>query len=120
KAEEIARGIGRSLHRIPGTRAVSFVQREADDSYWVKQLDVDTRRIEPLVQVLASSADRDVAWLPDGRTLLLSAGTSIHAWQRGDKTWRVVKDVAPLGNVTRLAVSPSGDALAIVVAEPAR
>lgn len=122
KAEEIARGIGRSLHRVPGTRAISFVEREADDSYWVKQVDVDTRRIAPLVQVLAESKDRDVAWLPDGRTLLLSAGTTIYAWRRGDKQWEPVRDVAPLGlgAVSRLAVSPSGDALAVVVAEPAR
>ena len=29
KADVVARDIGRSLHRIPGTRLVSFVQRES-------------------------------------------------------------------------------------------
>jgi Tol biopolymer transport system component len=119
KAEVVASGIGRSLHRVPGSRAISFVQREDNDEYWVKQIDVDSRRIEPLVKVLAASADRDVAWMPDGKTLLLSAGTQIYRWQRGEKEWTSILDVTRigLGTVSRLAVSPTGDALAIVVTE---
>lgn len=120
KADIAASGIGRSLHRVPGTRAISFVQREPSDEYWVKQIDVDSRKIEPLVQVLAASTDRDVAWMPDGKTLLLSAGTQIYRWRRGEKEWTSLLDVATLGlgAVSRIAASPTGDALAIVVAEP--
>lgn len=120
KAEIAAPGIGRSLHRVPGTRAISFVQREPNDEYWVKQIDVDTRRIDPLVKVLAESTDRDVAWTPDGQTLLLSAGARIYKWRRGDKEWTQLLDVSTLGlgAVSRIAIAPKGDALAIVVSEP--
>jgi hypothetical protein len=49
----------------------------------------------------------------------MSAGTKIHRWTRGESGWTEVADVArhTLGAVTRLAVSPQGDALAIVVNE---
>ena len=49
-AEIVTEGIGRSLHRIPGTRSVSIVQREASGEFWIKQVDVDSKKIEPLDQ----------------------------------------------------------------------
>jgi hypothetical protein len=119
KAEVAARDIGRSLHRVPDTRLVSFVQKEAD-GFRVKTIDVDSGRIENLVTTVAGSADRDYAWMPDGKTLLMSSGTRIMKWTRGDTGWTEVFDGAPhkLGAITRLAVAPAGDAVAIVVAEP--
>jgi dipeptidyl aminopeptidase/acylaminoacyl peptidase len=130
KAEVIADNIGRSLHRIPGTRLASFVQREASGEFWIKQLDINSKKIDPLVKAAAGSSDRDYAWLPDGKTIVMSAGTTIMSWTRlpsgasakegGAAAWTEVFDVAPhqLGAITRLAVSPKGDAIAIVVAEP--
>jgi hypothetical protein len=52
----------------------------------------------------------------------MSAGTKVFAWSRSAPEWREVLDVAPhgLGAVTRLAVSPRADALAVVTAETAR
>ena len=41
--------IGRSLHRIPGTRRVSFVHRDTSGEFWIKQIDVDSKKIDPLV-----------------------------------------------------------------------
>ena len=119
KAEVITEGIGRSLHRIPGTRLVSFVHREGDD-FIVKQFDPNTRKIEPLTKAVAGSSDRDMAWMPDGKTMLMSAGTKIYSWTMGAVAWAEVYDAAAfkLDAVTRLAVSPQGDAIAIVVAEP--
>ncbi len=49
KAEVMARDIGRSLHRIPGTRLVSFVQRESPTEFWIRQIDIDSRQIAPIV-----------------------------------------------------------------------
>ncbi|MDQ3441057.1 MAG: hypothetical protein M3478_11990 [Planctomycetota bacterium] len=118
KAAVVASNIGRSLHRIPDTQSVSFVHREAPDSIWVKQFDPATGAITPLVRVVEGNNERDVTWLPDG-TLLMSAGTRIFAWRRGDKDWREVYDMAPhkLGAVTRMAASADGRTLAIVVNE---
>jgi hypothetical protein len=125
KGDVAAEAIGRSLHRIPApggkpSRLASFVHRELNDEWWVKQIDIDTRKIDPLVKAAEGSSDRDMAWMPDGRTILMSAGTKIMSWTRGAAGWTEVFDTAThkLGPVTRIAVSPKGDAIAIVVAEP--
>jgi hypothetical protein len=121
KAETAADGPGRSLHRIPGTRLASFVQREPSGDYWVKQIDPNSKKVDPLVKAVDGSSDRDMAWMPDGKTILMSSGTKVFSWTRGASGWTEVFDGAShqLGAVTRLAVSPKGDAIAIVVAEPA-
>jgi hypothetical protein len=117
-AETIATDIGRSIHRVPNSRMISFVQREGEGKFVVKELDPDSKQITTLTPAVEGSSDRDSAWMPDG-TLLMSAGTRVFAWKRGDASWREVYDVKPhgLGVVSRLAVSPDGRALAIVVAE---
>jgi Tol biopolymer transport system component len=120
KGEVAANGIGRSLHRVPGTRQVSFVHREASGEFWIKVIDVDSKKIEPLTKVVEGATDRDMAWLPDGKTILMSGGTKVFSWTRGASGWTEVFDAAAhsLGAVSRIAVSPKGDAVAIVVAEP--
>ena len=121
KATVVAENIGRSLHRIPNTAMISFVHRETPDIVWVKQFDPSSGTIAPLVRVMPGNEERDVAWMPDG-TLLMSAGTKIFRWRRGDKDWREVIDVAAhkLGAVTRMAVAADGRAMAIVVNETPR
>jgi dipeptidyl aminopeptidase/acylaminoacyl peptidase len=128
KAEVAAENIGRSLHRIPtaaattvgrpNTQLASFVHREGD-TFTIKQIDIASKKIDALVTAAEGSSDRDYAWLPDGRTILMSAGTKIMSWTRGAAGWTEVYDGAAhqLGAITRLAVSPKGDAIAIVTAE---
>ena len=60
--------------------------------------------------------------MPDGKTLMMSSGTRIMSWTRGASGWTEIFDGAAhkLGGISRLAVSPSGDAIAMVVAEPKR
>ena len=52
----------------------------------------------------------------------MSSGTRVFAWTRGSPGWTEVFDAAPhkLGAVSRLAVAPNGDAMAMVVAEAAK
>jgi Tol biopolymer transport system component len=120
KGEVVASGIGRSLHTVPGTRSISFVHREPSGEFWIKQIDVDSKKIEPLTTVVEGNNERDMAWTADGKTILMSGGSKIYAWTRGGSGWTEVFDAAAhnLGAVSRLAVSPKGDAIAIVVSEP--
>jgi Tol biopolymer transport system component len=122
KGDVAAEGIGRSLHRVPGTRMISFVHREPSGEFWIKQIDVDTKKLESLTQAVAGSPERDMTWMPDGKTILMSSGTKVYSWTRGASSWAEVFDAAPhgLGAVTRLAVSPKGDAVALVVSEPVK
>ena len=124
-AETVAAGIGRSLHRVPGTRgvgAVSFVRRQPSGESWVEEIELPSKKIDRLVKAVDEGADRDMAWMPDGRTILMSAGTKVFSWTRGAAGWTEVFDAAAhqLGAVSRLAVSPAGDAIAIVVSERKR
>src|SRR5687767_15033054 len=120
KGEVAANGIGRSLHRIPGTRLVSFVHAEPSGEFWVKQIDIDSKKIDSLTKVVDGDHERDMTWTADGKTILMSGRTKVYSWTRGASGWTEVFDAAPhnLGAVSRLAVSPKGDAVAIVVAEP--
>jgi hypothetical protein len=96
------------------------VHREPSGEFWIKQIDVDTKRIDALTRVAEGNTERDMTWMPDGKTILMSGGTKVYSWTRGASGWTEVFDAAVhgLGAVSRLTVAPKGDAVAIVVAEP--
>ncbi|MES2524335.1 MAG: M20/M25/M40 family metallo-hydrolase [Gemmatimonadota bacterium] len=116
--EVIARNIGRSLHRIPGSNRVSYVQK-GTGGWHVMMLDPRTRRVDTLVRTLDGS--EDIAWA-DSVTLVSGKGSALFAWRRGDAAWKQIGDFAFAGitSVTRLAVSPNGQWLAVVGAQRAR
>jgi hypothetical protein len=118
KAAVIAQNIGRSLQRIPNSKAISFVQRESPKDVWIKRFDASTGLVTPLVRPVAGSDDPYVVWMNDG-TLLMAADTKLFAWRSGETDWREVHDLAgqKLSGLTRLALSPDGRALALVSRE---
>jgi hypothetical protein len=66
----------------------------------------------------AGATDEFVVWTPDG-TLLMAAAGKLYSWRRGEE-WTPVADLAALGvtSVSRLAISPRGDWLALVGQRP--
>jgi dipeptidyl aminopeptidase/acylaminoacyl peptidase len=122
KAEIFARDIGRSLQRIPTSDAVSFVQREAASEagappiLWIRAFDSRVRQITELVRAVAGATEADTAWLPDG-TMLMAYKDTLYGWKLGQRDWMNLADLGALGmhHVSRLAVSPRGDRLALVV-----
>ena len=111
----VAEDIGRSLHKVPGRSSISFTHRVDDDVWWIKELNVATRRIRPLVQAVAGS--EDYAWTPDG-TILMAEGSTILQWSGAGGGWETVKDLGhAMGTITRMAVSPDGNWLAMVADE---
>lgn len=116
QGETVAQNVGRSLHRIPGTRSASYLDKSG--VWTIKRLDPRTKQIEAIVAALDGS--EDYAWTPDGR-LLMAQGSRLFAYRPGtDTTWRVVADLDRDGirRITRLAVSPAGDRLALVADPP--
>ncbi len=115
----ITRDVGRSLQRVPGRDAVSFVQRDSTRGNWLEEVDIGARRVTTLVQAPAG-ADFFV-WTPSG-IVLTASGTTLYQWDpQGSAGWVTVADLGPAGltSISRLAVSPKGDRLAIV-AVPAK
>lgn len=114
KAEVIEKNIGRSLHKIPKREAISFVHKVSEQEWLIKQLDLKTRAISTLLQTLPGS--EDYAWTPSG-VLLMGKETKLYQCDfKKDTTWKEIADFSNAGlkSMTRLAISPKGDRLAIV------
>lgn len=108
----IASNIGRSLHRIPGTTRISYVQK-GGTQWYVMSLDPSTGKTDTLVATHDRS--EDIAWV-DSMTLLSGQGSKLFTWRRGTREWREIADFAfaSLSGITRLAVTPNGATLAMV------
>ncbi len=116
-AEVVAEGIGRSIQRIPGTEAVSFVRLEEGRPPLLMRYDAATGTLEPIVETLGGGEFH--AWTPDG-TLLMAEGAALYAWRPDEAaTWTEIGRLDRWRiRITRLAVSPDGRHIALVV-EPA-
>ncbi len=124
RVDTIASTIGRSMHRIPSTSRISFVDKTDSTQWWIRTLDPTTRqhtRLAPL-----PPAVEDYAWTPRGELITSDGKGTIMAWQPNAAEpnyaiWRAIGtlDSTVAGKITRLAVSPNGRWLAIV-AEPVR
>lgn len=110
--ETIAEDIGRSIHRIPGSSDVSYVQRHGPERATIMRLPGDRREPEPIVDTVDGREDH--AWAPDG-TLLMASGAVVYALAPGADEWVAVADFADLHiSITRLAVSPDAAQIAMV------
>ncbi|MDA1080153.1 MAG: hypothetical protein O2973_00535 [Gemmatimonadetes bacterium] len=110
-AEVVARNIGRALPKVPGRAAVTFVQIVPDRGQWIAELDLRTKSVRRLMRP-PPGADYHV-WTPDG-ALISAAGSSLYQWVDG--RWDQIADLGRWGvrGISRIAVSPKGDWLAIV------
>lgn len=106
--------IGRSLHRIPRSDLISYISKKKN--IWeINAYDPNTGKIDFITQALGKS--EDVAWTPNG-TLITGEGSKIYKFSP-HSGWIETSDLSNynLTNITRIAVSPRGDRVAIVVAE---
>ena len=116
-ADVLARGINRSIQRMPNG-AISFVARSAagpEATLSIRELDPKTKRIAPLVDAVAGAREADCAWTPDGMLVMVEKDV-LYGWRKGEREWRKLADLAALGlhGVTRIAIGPKGDRIAFV------
>lgn len=113
----VAKRIGRSLHKIPTSNAMSFVHKISDQEWLIKKLKNDGS-METITPTLAGR--EDLTWTPDGKIIIMSDGKQLFYFEPGKQTsWQVIDMPAsmPGGTITRLAVNPKGNKLSFVVSE---
>ena len=107
----IAEKVGRSLHRIPKTAQLSFIQQKEGKSV-LSSFAINTQHIQPLLTL--PEGVQDVTWLPTG-TLIFGQGKSLFKWDPNTSTGiQVWKKLTGINNISRLALSPDGKRLALV------
>jgi len=109
-ARIVARNVGRSIHRIPGTNHISFVQK-GSGGWHLMRLDPRTGTMDTLVATRPRR--EDYAWL-DEQTVVMGDGAALYRYTIGDSAWTPFADFgfARLRNISRLAVSRASNARA--------
>ena len=111
--------------RIPGKRAVSFVAVEPFPApegvappprkLFLRQLNLDDRQVTTLASISFPTSGSHV-WTSRG-TLLIASGHTIYEWnpaKPGDWPIAATFDDPELQGLTRIAISPRGDRIALV------
>ena len=115
KSEFVADNPGRVLRRIPNQDKFSFVHKVSNDHWEIKAFDLRARTSASLIATLPGV--EDYAWLPDGTLIMAKESKLFTVMPLTGKTWSQVEDFAVPGlqGISRIAVSPKGDRIALVV-----
>src|SRR5437762_2383933 len=116
----IAENIGRSLHKIPGQTAMSFLQKVAEKQFVVKKFDLNTGVINSVIPALPGQDQ--LCWLRDNM-MLMSDGSKLFFYRENsftelkDRKWQpatIQGNTSMLKGVTRLATNSDNSKLAVV------
>jgi hypothetical protein len=112
-AKILAQSIGRSLHKIPGESAISYIDRSGGVHGKINRVGMEGK--SEFIANSVSTQD-DICWLPDGK-ILSSNGTNILVYDpKKPRNWQPVNGPT-LKNISRIAVDSKGKKLAVVVEE---
>jgi dipeptidyl aminopeptidase/acylaminoacyl peptidase len=107
--------IGRALHLVPRRAAFSFVHKISPGEWLIKAFDLKTKRSSIIARTLPAS--EDLAWTPGG-TILMAQDSKLYQLDPAAPApdWQLVADFSAAGlkKITRLALSPKADRLALV------
>jgi len=108
-----ATNVGRSFHKIPNSKLVSFVSKE-DDKWLIKSLDPLTGEIKTITQTVPNV--EDMCWLIDGSILIPTANRIYRFNPQKDSRFSIFKDFEDnnIQKITRIATNEIGTMLALV------
>ncbi len=113
RTRRITSSVGRTL-LSDGAGAIVYVHKYTDDYWYIKKYNPATLVIDIIQQTPGKSEDFAIA--PDG-TYFIGVGSKLYCFHPAHHTsWQEVGDVSVHGitQISRLAVSPDGKALALV------
>lgn len=116
---EISDGIGRALYTAPDGASAYFTLEQAEGGWQVHQFRFSDQAITPLFQLPGTSEDYAVFETPQGELAWFSVSDGTLHYQFNQTGWQPVGDLTEAGltGISRLAVSPQADRLAIVAEE---
>ncbi len=108
--------IGRSLHNIPKSSSISFVDKKAEDDWWITSYDPLSAKFSKICKTLPGQ--EDYAWHPDG-VVFMGNNDLYYLDANSEKSWKqvILQDDKVLNGITRISINPSGTKIAIVVNE---
>jgi len=109
----VAKNVGRSVHKIPGTELMSFISKE-NDKYWLlKSLNPKTKEIKTITSV---GKTEDVTWLPNVTLLIPNQSTIYQFNPKTDKNPKLFFSFFDenINNISRMTVNSEGTKIAIV------
>jgi len=114
KSEFVAENPGRVIRKIPNQKNFSFVHKVAKDHWEIKSYDFRVHTTASLIATLPGV--EDYAWLPDGKLLMAKDSKIFAVAPLTAAKWTEVANylIGGVTKITRIAVSPSGDRIAIV------
>ncbi len=109
----IQKKVGRSLHKIPNSKLVSYISK-AKDTWEVRSLNPKTGETKLIINLIHKK--EDVCWLPNG-TLLLANGSALMKFTpETDSGWSIFHKFSERKhkNISRIIVNKKGSKLALV------
>lgn len=106
--------VGRSLLPIPGTDQISYLDAKGD-TLWITSLNALSGATDPITSL--PEGVQDIFWLSDG-TVACAYGNKLLGYKPAvDSQWRILHTFPPeLGKITRIALNPEGNKLALTTA----
>jgi len=104
---------GRSIQRIPGTKAISFVDKSDPLHWFIWKVEAD---LKPKKVTETIHGSEDIAWTPDGR-IISSDGTRFLICDPSKTNGWIPMEGPKMNGISRISISADGKKLAAVIAE---
>jgi hypothetical protein len=113
--KKITADIGRSLQKVPGQQAISFIQK-TPGAWLINEYDVSLKKESTIMPALSKGEFH--TWTKRG-LIFMSNGQEIYFTKQGKNKWQKIniKVDLPLKNITRLALNEQNTKLAVVISE---
>lgn len=113
--KKLTTDIGRSLQKVPGKAAVSFIKKTPGE-WLIREYDATTKKVITIMPALPKSDF--LTWTKNG-LIIMSDGQEIYFSKSVKNDWKKIKIKGdmPLKNISRLALNQQNTKLAVVVTE---
>ncbi|MDH5597895.1 MAG: hypothetical protein OEY34_02160 [Cyclobacteriaceae bacterium] len=116
QSKVIFKNIGRSLHTIPGSEILSFVDKNDPNEWIIKSYDWKKGTIDTIIAL--PEGCEDYTWTSDGSIIVGQYNQLFIYNPKSDTTWKTISIDSRInlgGAISRLAINNEKDKIAIVV-----